>query len=165
IRSSKDVDAIWNEVKSGTVDSIGTDHVANQLKLKLGGNDVWGALAGFPGIGTMLPILISEGINKSRITLQQLAELTSLKTSKIFGMFPKKGIIQRNSDADIVLVDLKKENKVSSHLLDGFSDYTVYDGWNLKGWPVKTLVRGEVVAEDLKVIGKQGYGKYVARPV
>ena len=62
-------------------------------------------------------------------------------------------------------MDLKKENKVSSNLLDGFSDYTVYDGWKLKGWPVKTLVRGEVVAEDLKVIGKQGYGKYVARPV
>ena len=165
IRSSKDVDAIWNEVNYGTVDSIGTDHVANQLKLKLGGNDVWGALAGFPGIGTMLPILISEGINRNRITLQQLVELTSLKTSKIFGMFPKKGIIQRDSDADIVLVDLKKENKVSSQFLDGFSDYTVYDGWNLKGWPVKTLVRGEVVAEDLKVIGKQGYGKFIARPV
>ena len=165
IRSSKDVDAIWNEVNYGTVDSIGTDHVANQLKLKLGGNDVWGALAGFPGIGTMLPILISEGINRNRITLQQLVELTSLKTSKIFGMFPKKGIIQRDSDADIVLVDLKKENKVSNQFLDGFSDYTVYDGWNLKGWPVKTLVRGEVVAEDLKVIGKQGYGKFIARPV
>lgn len=165
LRSLNDVDAIWNEVKSGAVDSIGTDHVANQLKLKLGGNDVWGALAGFPGIGTMLPILMSEGINKGRVTLPQLVELTSLKASKIFGMFPKKGIIQKDSDADIVLVDLKKENKVSSHLLDGFSDYTVYDGWNLRGWPVKTLVRGEVVAEDFKVIGKQGYGKFIARPV
>lgn len=165
LRSLNDVDAIWNEVKSGAVDSIGTDHVANQLKLKLGGNDVWGALAGFPGIGTMLPILMSEGINKGRITLPQLVELTSLKASKIFGMFPKKGIIQKDSDADIVLVDLKKENKVSSHLLDGFSDYNVYDGWNLRGWPVKTLVRGEVVAEDFKVIGKQGYGKFIARPV
>ena len=165
IRSSKDVDAIWNEVKSGAVDSIGTDHVANQLKLKLGGNDVWGALAGFPGIGTMLPILLSEGVNKGRITLPQLVELTSLNASKIFRMFPKKGIIQKDSDADIVVLDLKKENKVSRHLLDGFSDYTVYDGWNLKGWPVKTLVRGEVVAEDFKVIGKQGYGKFIARPV
>lgn len=165
IRSSKDVDAIWNEVKSRAVDSIGTDHVANQLKLKLGGNDVWEALAGFPGIGTMLPILLSEGVNKGKITLPQLVELTSLNASKIFQMFPKKGIIQKDSDADVVIVDLKKENKVSHHLLDGFSDYTVYDGWNLKGWPVKTLVRGEVVAEDFKVIGKQGYGKFIARPV
>ena len=62
-------------------------------------------------------------------------------------------------------IDLKKENKVSSQLLDGFSDYTVYEGWNLKGWPVKTLVRGEIVAEDFEIIGKQGYGKFVTRPV
>lgn len=165
IRSSKDVDAIWNEVKSGAVDSIGTDHVANQLKLKLGGNDVWGALAGFPGIGTMLPILLSEGVNKGRITLQELVELTSLNTSKIFQMFPKKGIIQKGSDADITIIELKKENKVSHGLFDGFSDYSVYEGWNLKGWPVKTLVRGEVVAEDFKIIGKQGYGKFIARPL
>ena len=163
IRTSKDVDAVWREIHSGMVDTIGTDHVANQLKLKLGGNDVWGALAGFPGIGTMLPILISEGVNKGRITLQQLMEFTSMNASKIFGMFPKKGILQKDSDADIVMIDMKKENKVSSQLLDGFSDYTVYDGWNLKGWPVKTIVRGEIVAEDFEIIGKQGHGKYVTR--
>ncbi|HSD05514.1 MAG TPA: amidohydrolase family protein [Nitrosopumilaceae archaeon] len=163
IRTSKDVDAVWKEIHNGMVDTIGTDHVANQLKLKLGGNDVWGALAGFPGIGTMLPILISEGVNKGRITLQQLMEFTSMNASKIFGMFPKKGILQKDSDADIVMIDMKKENKVSSQLLDGFSDYTVYDGWNLKGWPVKTIVRGEIVAEDFEIIGKQGHGKYVTR--
>lgn len=163
IRTSKDVDAVWREISSGMVDTIGTDHVANQLKLKLGGNDVWGALAGFPGMGTMLPILISEGVNKDRITLQQLVEFTSMNASKIFGMFPKKGILQKDSDADIVMIDMKKENKVSSQLLDGFSDYTVYDGWNLKGWPVKTIVRGEIVAEDFEIIGKQGHGKYVTR--
>jgi len=165
IRTSKDVDAIWKEIQLGTVDSIGTDHVANRLNLKLAGNTVWDALAGFPGIGTMLPILISEGVNKGRMTLEQLVSLTSLNTAKIFGMFPKKGSLQNGSDADITIIDLKKENKVSSQLLDGFSDYTVYEGWNLKGWPVKTLVRGEIVAEDFEIIGKPGYGKFVTRPV
>jgi len=165
IRSLKDVEGIWKELQTGTIDSIGTDHVANQLKLKLSGNNVWEVLAGFPGIGTMLPILMSHGVNKGRMTLQQLAEVTSLKAAKIFGMFPKKGILQKGSDADIVIVDTKKENKVTSQLLDGFSDYTVYEGWNLKGWPVKTLVRGEIVAEDFKIIGKQGYGEFIARPV
>ncbi|HLA22047.1 MAG TPA: amidohydrolase family protein, partial [Nitrosopumilaceae archaeon] len=165
VRSLKDIEDIWKELQTGTVDSIGTDHVANQLKLKLAGNNIWEALAGFPGIGTMLPILMSEGVNKGRMTLQQLAEVTSLKAAKIFGMFPKKGVLQKGSDADIVVIDTKKENKVTSQLLDGFSDYTVYEGWNLKGWPVKTLVRGEIVAEDFKIIGKQGYGRFVARPV
>ena len=165
IRTSNDVDAIWKEIQAGTIDSIGTDHVANQLKLKLAGNDVWDALAGFPGIGTMIPILLSEGVNKGKITLQQLIELTSLRASKMFGMFPKKGLLQKGSDADIVLIDLKKENKVSSQFLDGFSDYTVYEGWDLKGWPVKTIVRGQIIAEDFKIVGKPGYGKYIARPV
>ncbi|MDE1866641.1 MAG: amidohydrolase family protein [Thaumarchaeota archaeon] len=165
IRSSKDTARIWQEVQNGNVDTIGTDHVANRLDLKLGGDTVWDALAGFPGIGTMMPILLSEGVNKDRITLPQLSNLTSLNTAKIFGMYPKKGILQKGSDADIVLVDMKAEKKVSTELLNGYSDYTVYDGWSLKGWPVKTLVRGSVVAEDFKVVGKPGYGKFIQRPV
>src|SRR5207245_11520711 len=120
IRTSKDVDAIWKEIQLGTVYSIGTNHVANRLNLKLEGNTVWDALAGFPGIGTMLPILISEGVNKGRMTLEQLVSLTSLNTAKIFGMFPKKGSLQNGSDADITIIDLKKENKVSSNFLMAF---------------------------------------------
>ncbi len=165
IRSSQDVQSIWTEIKKGTINTIGTDHVANRVKLKLGGQTVWDALAGFPGIGTMMPILLSEGVNKGRINLQQLASMTSLNTARIFGMYPKKGIIQKGSDADIVIVDLKKEQKVSAQQLDGFSDYSVYDGWMLKGWPVKTIVRGEVVSEDFNMVAKPGFGKFVPRPV
>ncbi|MHB8601046.1 MAG: dihydroorotase [Nitrosotalea sp.] len=164
IRSSHDVESVWHEVQSGRMDTIGTDHVANRLNLKLGGENVWSALAGFPGMGTMVPILLSEGVNKGRINLIQLSNMTSLNTAQIFGMYPKKGIIQKGSDADIVLVDLKKEAKVSSENINGFSDYTVYEGWNLKGWPVKTIVRGNVIAEDFKIVSKPGYGKFVSRP-
>jgi dihydropyrimidinase len=164
IRSSHDVETVWHEVQSGRMDAIGTDHVANRLNLKLGGENVWSALAGFPGMGTMVPILLSEGVNKGKINLQQFSNMTSYNTAQIFGMYPKKGIIQKGSDADIVLVDLKKEAKVSSVDIDGFSDYNVYEGWNLKGWPVKTIVRGNVIAEDFKIIAKPGYGKFVSRP-
>jgi dihydropyrimidinase len=163
IRSSKDTERIWNDVQDGNIDCIGTDHVANRLRLKLGGSTVWDALSGFPGMGTMLPILLSEGVNKGRITLQQLANLTSLNTARIFGMYPKKGIIQKGSDADIVLIDVKQERKVSTELLDGFSDYSVYEGWTLKGWPVKTFVRGSIVSEDFKAVQKPGYGKFISR--
>jgi dihydropyrimidinase len=163
IRSVNDVANVWAAIKDNQINTIGTDHVANQLKLKLGGDDVWDALSGFPGIGTLLPILLSEGVNRDRISLQQLTELTSTNAAKIFGMYPKKGAIEINSDADITLIDLKKEMKVSSDLFGGFSDYIVYDGWKLKGWPVKTIVRGKVVAENFEVIGKTGYGKMVVR--
>ncbi len=139
--------------------------MANQLKLKLGGDDVWSALAGFPGIGTVIPILLSEGVNKDRISLEQFVHFTSLNASKIFGMYPKKGTLEKNSDADITMINLKKENKVSNELFGGFSDYIVYEGMKLKGWPVKTVVRGEIVAEDFEVVGKLGHGKLVERPV
>ena len=165
IRSSMDVESVWQEIQKERMDSIGTDHVANRLKLKLGGETVWNALAGFPGMGTMMPILLSEGVNKGRITLQLLANLTSLNTARIFGMYPKKGTIQKGSDADIAIVDLKKEQKVSAENIDGYSDYSVYEGWNLKGWPVKTLVRGNIVAEDFRIIAKPGYGNFIPRPV
>ncbi|MFB5622105.1 MAG: dihydroorotase family protein [Candidatus Nitrosomaritimum yanchengensis] len=163
IRAERDNQAVWNALSNNLIDTIGTDHVANQLKLKLGGNDVWSALAGFPGIGTIIPILLSEGINKNRISLEQFVRFTSQNTAKIFGMYPKKGTLEKDSDADITMIDLKKENKVSNGLFGGFSDYIVYEGRNLRGWPVKTIVRGELVAEDFEVIGKIGHGKLVSR--
>ena len=163
IRSEDDVSSVWNAISQNKIDTVGTDHVANQLKLKLGGNTVWDALAGFPGIGTFLPLLLSEGVNKNRISISQLANLTSVNTAKIFGMYPVKGSLEPSSDADITLIDLKKEQKVTSDLFGGFSDYLVYEDWKLKGWPVKTIIRGEIVSEDFQVIGKQGFGKLVPR--
>ena len=162
IRTKNDIQSVWTAIQNNEIDTIGTDHVANQVKLKLGGDDVWSALAGFPGIGTSLPILLSEGINKNKINLNQLVNLTSTNASKIFGL-SSKGHLAIGYDADIAMIDLKKEAKVSPELFGGFSDYLVYDGWNLKGWPIKTIVRGTVVAENFEVIGKPGYGNIVPR--
>lgn len=164
IRSSSDVESVWAAIRKKEIDTIGTDHVANQLKRKLGGSDVWGALAGFPGIGTVLPILLSEGVNKNRMSLQDVVRMTSYNAARIFSMWPQKGTLEKNSDADITMIDLKREQKVTTELFGGFSDYLVYEGWNLKGWPVKTIVRGELIAEDFEVIGKPGFGKLVFRP-
>jgi dihydropyrimidinase len=164
IRTAQDNTAVWDALSHNLIDTIGTDHVANQLKLKLGGTDVWGALAGFPGIGTVIPILLSEGVNKNRISLEQLVRFTSSNAAQIFGMHPKKGTLSKDADADITMIDLKKENKVSSELFGGFSDYIVYEGMLLKGWPVKTIVRGQLVSEDFQVVGKLGHGKFINRP-
>jgi len=165
IRTLDDVSSIWNALIEGQINVIGTDHVANQLELKLGGEDVWNALAGFPGIGTALPILLSEGVNKNRISLEQLVQITSYNASRIFSMNSQKGTIETGNDADITMIDLKMEKKVTSELFGGFSDYIVYEGWNLRGWPVKTIVRGNTIAEDFQVIGKPGYGKLVKRQI
>ncbi len=165
IRTENDSKAVWKALSANLIDTIGTDHVANQLKLKLDGDDVWGALAGFPGIGTSIPILLNDGVNQNRISLEQFVRFTSQNAAQIFGMYPQKGSLEKNSDADITMIDLKKEKKVTSELFGGFSDYIVYEGRNLKGWPVKTIVRGEMVAEDFEVIGKLGHGKLVERKI
>lgn len=165
IRTESDNKAVWRALSENQIDTVGTDHVANQLKLKLGGEDVWGALAGFPGIGTVLPILLNDGVNQNRISLEQFVKFTSQNAAQIFGMYPQKGTLEMNSDADITVIDLKKEKKVTSDLFGGFSDYIVYEGRILKGWPVKTIVRGEIVAENFEVIGKLGHGKLVERQI
>ena len=163
IRSQDDVGAVWQAVRRGAVDTIGTDHVANRLSLKLGGDDVWGALAGFPSIGAALPLLLSEGVNRGRISLDHLVRICSLNAARIFAMYPKKGVLEPGSDADITMIDLKKEVRVTSDLFGGFSDYSVYEGWKLKGWPQKTIVRGSVVVDDFEVIGRPGWGRMVPR--
>ena len=165
IRTIQDNAAVWDALSHNLIDTIGTDHVANQLKLKLGGIDVWEALAGFPGIGTVIPILLSEGVNKNKISLEQFVRFTSSNAAQIFGMYPKKGTLAKDADADITMINLKKENKVSSELFGGFSDYIIYEGMLLKGWPVKTIVRGHLVAEDFEVVGKLGHGKFVERAI
>ena len=162
IRTQNDISSVWEAISKNQINTIGTDHVANQLKLKTDGDSVWDALAGFPGVGTLLPILLSEGINKNKISLNQLVELTSYNASKIFGM-TSKGKIDAGYDADITIIDMKKEQKADSFLFDGFSDYLVYDGWVLKGWPVKTIVRGEIISEDFEIVGKRGFGRLVPR--
>jgi len=165
IRTENDRKAIWDALSQNKIDTMGTDHVANKLKLKLNGDNVWSALAGFPGIGTGIPILLNDGVNQNRITLEQFVKITSQNAAQIFGMYPQKGSLEKNSDADITMIDLKKEKKVTSDLFGGFSDYIVYEGRNLKGWPVKTIVRGEIITDDFEVIGKLGHGKLVERKI
>lgn len=162
IRTPRDRDVVWGAIENGTVDTIGTDHVANRLGLKLGGGDVWEALAGFPGVGTSIPILLSDGVNAGRMTLERFADITSRNAARIFGL-RGKGEIGVGCDADITMLDLKREIKVKSDMFGGFSDYAVYEGATLKGWPVRTIVRGKVVADDFEMMVSPGYGRMVER--
>jgi len=165
LRSKNDIAALWVALRNGVVDTIGTDHVANVLKLKYGENkDIWSSLAGFPGVATMLPVLLHYGINAGQIPIEKLVELTSYNASRIFGMYPKKGTIQKDSDADLVIIDLDLIKKVNSKELQSFSDYSIYDDYVLQGWPSITISRGEVIMENGVVYdNKLGHGKFIKR--
>lgn len=163
LRTKHDVASLWNAIKNGLIDTIGTDHVANMLKLKFGSqNDIWTALAGFPGLATMLPVLLHYGVINRQIPLLQIAELTSYNTSRIFGLYPKKGTIQKGSDADLVVIDMDLTRKVTPDLLQSSSDYTIYDGHQLQGWPIITISRGNIIMENGVVYSEnRGHGKFV----
>ena len=164
LRSKSDLQSMWYGLKNGIIDTVGTDHVANTLSLKQGKGDMWTALSGFPGMGSMLPVLLSEGVNKDRITLERLVEVTSYSTAKIFDMFPSKGTIVNGSDADLTIIDLDMQKTVTPDLLMSSSDYTIYDGWKLTGWPVTTIVRGMIVMNDgLVNENALGHGKLIPR--
>ena len=163
IKDQKDSDALWWGLAHGVIDCLGTDHCSLMEKDKRGQGDIWTALPGFPGTATMLPCLLSEGVNKGRLTLERVVALTSYNTAKAFGMLPRKGMAAVGSDADLVIVDLDLGQKVSASLLHSASDFTLYAGWTFKGWPTATIVRGQVVFEDGQVTGKAGTGRFVAR--
>lgn len=162
LRPEYNIAKLWDALNRGYIDTIGTDHVANDFKLKNADGNFWNAPSGFSGLATMLPVMLSEGVNRKRIDLLRLSEVCSANTSRIFGLFPKKGTIMEGSDADLTIVDLLKEQTVTPDILNSHSDYTIYDGWRLKGWPVMTIVRGKVVMENGKVDQTNiGHGNFV----
>jgi dihydropyrimidinase len=162
LRTKIDVQYTWFGIMNGVIDTVGSDHVANRLLIKRGNGDLWSARAGFPGIATMLPVLLSKGVNEGRISLERVAEVTSYNAARIFGLYPKKGTLEEGSDADVTIIDLDLIQKVTPEILQSYSDYSIYEGWELQGWPVLTLVRGRVVMENGEVDKNScGYGEYV----
>jgi len=165
LRTKLDVHSMWYALRNGIIDTIGSDHVANRLSVKKGQGDIWTATAGFPGIATMLPVLLSKGVNEDRISLERMTEVTSYNVARIFGLYPKKGTISVGSDADLTIVDLDLVRRVTPEVLQSYSDYSIYDGWELQGWPVLTMVRGLVIMEDSQVENSTcGYGEFLYSP-
>ena len=163
LRTQQDVDALWEGLADGSIDVVASDHVPRKRATKE--KSIWQASQGFPGTATTLPVLLSEGYHKERLTLQRIAQLVTARPAEIFDIEKRKGRIAEGADADLTIVDLDLERKVRAEELASYSDYTPYEGWTLKGWPVLTMVRGDVVMRDGKIVGKKGYGQYLRRPL
>jgi dihydroorotase-like cyclic amidohydrolase len=161
LRDEKDVQALWSGLKEGAIDMIGSDHWSATREKKEG--DIWTAHPGLTGIGLTLPVLLSEGVNQGRLTLQEITRISSLNPSKILGVFPQKGLIEIGFDADLVLVNLDKEVTVTTDILHSHSDFTPYEGLKLKGWPEVTIVDGKIIYQDGDIMQTSNKGKYLRR--
>ena len=161
LREQADVEALWTGLADGTIQTIGSDHNSRPRARKEG--SVWTASAGFPGVTTMLGVLLSEGYHRRGLPLERIVELTATNSARIFGLHPRKGTITVGADADLVLVDLERVVTVDAAASESRSDFSIWDGWTLKGWPVATLVRGVTVMRDGIVLPEAGHGRWVER--
>jgi dihydropyrimidinase len=170
-RDAEDHDAIWEGLQDGTFDIFSSDHCPFRYWGENGtGKDNPKARTSFkwvpngiPGIETRLPILFSEGISKGRISAERFVALTATNPAKLYGLYPQKGSIVVGGDADLTLWDPEREMTISQSILHHGSDYTPYEGIAVKGWPVRTILRGRTVVSDGAVVGQKGFGEYQSR--
>ena len=156
LRDRQNVDMMWQKIREGKVDCMGSDHVAYPLAFKQG--DIWQSMAGIPGIQTMIPLLMSEGVNKGRIDLPQLVKVTSEGPARVCGLYPRKGSTQIGADADLAVFDLKNEREVK--LEEQYKlEWTLYDGKKAV-YPDKVFVRGKKIVDGGKVVGERGFGAF-----
>lgn len=157
VRKQADADALWRGIERRVVTCVGTDHVSAPTEAKT--NDIWTATPAFPGMETTLPVMITEAIKRG-IPLTRVAEVCSFNNARAFGLLPKKGTIAVGSDADLTIVDLNKRKTITSSGLWSAAKFTPFDGKECVGWPVLTMLRGQVIFENNKIVGRP-LGRYV----
>lgn len=154
---------MWELIGKGYVDYIGSDHSPYTLEeKKRGEEDIWQAPNGIPGIETSLAVFLN-GVNEGKLTLPQLVKMTSYNTARIYGLAPEKGTMAVGTDADFTIVDMNLEKAITAEELKSKCKWSPYFGVSLKGWAVMTIVRGNVIYKDGKIVGRKGYGNYLKR--
>lgn len=164
MREEEDIEALWRGLSEGIVSTTASDHcVFNTAQKRLGQDSFDKVPNAIWGLGYRLPVMFSEGVLKGRLSVSRLAAVTSTNAARIFGMYPKKGIIAPGSDADMVLVDPGREIILS--VKDSFIDvdWCPYEGMKVCGIPILTILRGKVIVEDRKFVGQRGAGQFIQR--
>lgn len=152
LRTKKDNEELWEGLNNGSVDFIATDHAPYEIESEKAreGMNIWTAFPGIPGVETMVPIIVSEGYNKGRISLSKMVDILSKNAAIHYGLYPKKGAMQIGSDADFTIIDLDKEWVINPKEQASMCGYSPLEGMKLKGKVNKTIIRGTLVFEDIE---------------
>ena len=168
LREKWNQDELWKGIKFGNLQSISTDHCPFCFKDQkiLGIDDFSKIPNGGPGVENRMSLVFNGGVNSGRISLNKFVELTSTAAAKTFGLFPKKGTIAVDSDADIVIFDPQRKETISvnnacTHHMN--VDYNAYEGFEVTGFTETVLSRGKVIIKDCEYVGKKGDGKFLKR--
>src|SRR5262249_15395421 len=161
VRTSTDREALWEGVRDGTIDTVGTDNISRARAAKRTEDGLHGTLTGTPGLATHLPILLHEGYHGRHIPLETIARLACEAPARVFGLYPRKGAIAPGSDADLVIVDLEREQTVDPTTWHSFADFSIVEGRRLRGWPEAVIKGGDVVVWENELLVAPGAGRYL----
>jgi dihydropyrimidinase len=169
-RDRESQDACWEGLEQSVFDLFSSDHCPfrfNDEKGKLnekGKQHFKWIPNGIPGVGSRLPILFSEGVLKGRLSLNQFVALTATNHAKLYGLYPSKGTIAIGADADFALWDPNRRVTLTNDVLQHGSDYSPFEGLELTGWPVRTILRGKTIVDAGQIVDvDQPRGKYLSR--
>lgn len=162
VRTEEDVARVWAAIAGETITTFGSDHISyTDSEKQLG--PVWTTRAAFGGTGLILPILLTRGVAEGRLTIHQVARMTSYASARAFGLYPRKGTLLPGADADFVVLDADDEWSVNNAELGSASDFSVYEHMSLKGRVALTVLRGSAIYRDGEVTGRPGVGRYYRR--
>jgi dihydroorotase len=149
IRDARHRDALWRAVSDGTADVIGSDHAPHTTAEKE--KPYPESPSGMPGVQTLVPLMLDH-VNNGRLTLERLVDLVAAGPQRVFGI-ASKGRIAIGYDADLTLVDMGARRRIENRWIASRCGWTPFDGMQVTGWPVATLVRGTLVMRDGEVLG------------
>jgi len=159
LRTELDRLAIWRAIQEGMVDVVASDHAP---KIKKRDDPFFEAPYGSPQTETLLTVTYDEGVNTGKITLCKLVQLLAENPAKIFGFYPKKGAIQRGSDADLIIFDPNQVHTIRPQTQHSGASYTLYEDRKCLGMPILTMQRGKIIMEQGEIKAKPGNGKFVS---
>lgn len=163
VKTTADRDALWDALANGAIDYVATDHAPCPVEEKTGPR-VWDAYGGVPGVETMLPFLLSEGVARGRLTPARLVEIAAGAQARRWGLSDRKGSIEVGKDADFALVDPGAEWTVRGEDLHGKARWTPFENTTFRGKVIRTFVRGRLVYDAaVGVVGDPGWGRYLPR--
>ena len=163
-RPKEHQESLWSGLVDGSLQVVATDHCAFKTEQKqMGAKDFTQIPNGTGGIEDRMPVLWSTGVNTGRLTPNEFVAVTSTNSSKVINIYPQKGIIQEGSDADIVIWDPEKTKTITAEKQESALDYSVFEGFKLKGLPRETILRGTVAYKDGKLLVERGHGRWVKR--
>ncbi len=179
MRTAADNARLWMGLHEGTLQTIGTDHCAfffdgtrpilyegQPVKIpgkELGRDDFTKIPNGLPGVQDRLPIMWSYGVRAGKITPNQFVALNSTNPARIFGLYPRKGALLPGSDADIAIWDPDMRVKYGVKYSQQRTDYDLYEGWELIGYPERVFLRGQLIVDRGQWLGRSGQGRFLER--